>query len=342
LEFKNSQWQFRNKVQNFNYSSRYFETTSNQVLVSHEYKGIFKFTIDPKLEKASNISTLKNPSKGKNACLTKFNNTIYYAYKEGIFKYNSEKSAFEKDIIFSKIFEKDEYTSGKLIVDKTNKIWVFTKNYLHYFTLSKLSSELKKNSIPIPSSLTNSMSGFENITSLSNALYLIGTTDGYYTINLDELSFKNYSVSISKISSNKTNDSQTNSTIKEAGVFDYDQNNINIYFTVPEYNKYINTEYQYLLEDVQDNWSEWSVKTMVNFKNLSPGTYTFKVRAKVANSSPENMATYTFTIKKPWYRTNLALLIYLLLSIVLGYYINNAYKKYYKKQAQKLIEENNL
>ena len=342
LEFKNSQWQFRNKIQNFNYSSRYFETTSNQVLVSHEYKGIFKFTVDPKLEKASNISTLKNPSKGKNACLTKFNNTIYYAYKEGIFKYNSEKSAFEKDIIFSKIFEKDEYTSGKLIVDKTNKIWVFTKNYLHYFTLSKLSSELKKNSIPIPSSLTNSMSGFENITSLSNALYLIGTTDGYYTINLDELSFKNYSVSISKISSNKTNDSQTNSTIKEAGVFDYDQNNINIYFTVPEYNKYINTEYQYLLEDVQDSWSEWSVKTMVNFKNLSPGTYTFKVRAKVANSSPENIATYTFTIKKPWYRTNLALLIYLLLSIVLGYYINNAYKKFYQKQAQKLIEENNL
>jgi hypothetical protein len=33
------------------------------------------------------------------------------------------------------------------------------------------------------------MSGFENIEQISNYEYLIGTTDGYYTINND-LSFK--------------------------------------------------------------------------------------------------------------------------------------------------------
>lgn len=343
LEYKNNQWQFRNKIAGFNYSSRYFEmSSSNQIIVSHEYKGVFKYSIDNNFLKANNIETFKNPEKGKNASLTKFNNAIFYAYKKGIFKYNSKINAFEKDSKLSKIFENEEYTSGKLIVDTSNKIWIFTKNYLHYYTVSKLSSELKKNSIPIPSSLTNSMSGFENITKISNSIYLIGTTDGYYTIDLDELSFKNYSVSISKISSNKTNQRSMNSTIKEDGEFDYDENNITINYTVPEYNKYINTEYQYLLEGVQDNWSAWSVKSNVNFKNLSPGTYTFKVRAKVANSSPENVATYTFTITKPWYATNLALFIYLIISIIIGYYINNAYKKYYQKQAQKLIEENNL
>lgn len=343
LEFKNSQWQFRNKIAGFNYSSRYFEmSSSNQIIVSHEYKGVFKYSIDTNFLKAINIETFKNPEKGKNASLTKFNNVIYYAYKKGIFKYNSKINAFEKDSKLSKIFENEEYTSGKLIVDTSNKIWVFTKNYLHYYTVSKLSSELKKNSIPIPSSLTNSMSGFENITKISNSIYLIGTTDGYYTIDLDELSFKNYSVSISKISSNKNNQRSMNSTIKEDGEFDYDENNITINYTVPEYNKYINTEYQYLLEGVQDNWSAWSVKSNVNFKNLSPGTYTFKVRAKVANSSPENVASYTFTITKPWYATNFALFIYLIISVIIGYYINNAYKNYYQKQAQKLIEENNL
>ncbi len=342
LEYKNNQWQFRNKIAGFNYSSRYFELTSNKIIVTHEYKGIFKYTIDNNFQKASKLETFTNPEKGKNAGLTKFNNAIYYACKKGIFKYNSVKSTFEKENQLSKIFENDEYTSGKLIVDKSNKIWIFTKNYLHYYTLSKLSSELKKNSIPIPSSLTNSMSGFENITEITNSIYLIGTTDGYYTINLDELSFKNYSVSISKISSNKTNQNHINSTIKEEGTFEYNENNITINYTVPEYNKYINTEYQYLLEGLQENWSSWSVKSNVNFKNLSPGTYTFKVRAKVANSSPENIATYTFTISKPWYATIFAIIIYLLISIIIAYYINNAYKKYYQKQAQKLIDENNL
>jgi hypothetical protein len=66
---------------------------------------------------------------------------------------------------------------------------VVSKNYINYFSLGKLSNQLKQNIIPIPASLTNSMSGFENIEQISNYEYLIGTTDGYYTINND-LSFK--------------------------------------------------------------------------------------------------------------------------------------------------------
>ena len=104
--------------------------------------------------------------------MVKFNNVIYYANKEGIFKLNTTSKKFEKDKLLSSVFEKDEYTSGKMIVDNSNKIWLFSKNYIHYFTLSKLSSDLKQNTIPIPSALTNSMLGFENITQLSNYGYL--------------------------------------------------------------------------------------------------------------------------------------------------------------------------
>ena len=119
---------------------------------------------------------------------------------------NLKTNEFEKDKLLSSVFENDEYTSGKMIVDNSNKIWLFSKNYIHYFTLSKLSSDLKQNNIPIPAALTNSMSGFENITQISNYGYLIGTTDGYYTMNINDLSFKNYNVSISNISINKLNE----------------------------------------------------------------------------------------------------------------------------------------
>jgi hypothetical protein len=50
------------------------------------------------------------------------------------------------------------------------------------------------------------MSGFENIEQISNYEYLIGTTDGYYTININDLSFKNYKVTISNIVTNKLNE----------------------------------------------------------------------------------------------------------------------------------------
>ena len=343
LEKVDNQWRFRNKIKGFDYSARYFEVTNSlEVYVSHEYKGVFRLQLDNKLLKTDGFTAYVTPQKGKNASLTKFNNAIYYAYKEGIFKLNAKTKQFEKDKLLSSVFEKDEYTSGKLIVDNSNKIWLFSKNYIHYFSLSKLSNQLKQNVIPIPASLTNSMLGFENISQISNSDYLIGTTDGYYTMNINDLSFKNYNVSISNIATNKLNEALENRSIQENGSFKYDDNNITFSYTVPEYNKYINAEYQFLLEGFQDEWSEWSAKPTVNFKNLPSGDYVFKVRAKFANSSLDNTAIYSFSIRKPWYATTLAIFIYLILSLILARFIHKTYKSYYQKQKEKLIEENNL
>ena len=343
LKKENNHWIFKNKLKGFDYSAKYFEITPNlDFYISHEYKGIFRFHVNSFLDKTENNFTYTNPLKGKNSSLIKFNNIIYYTYKEGIFRLNPIDRKFVRDKMLSDAFDNEEYTSGKLIVDESNKIWLFTKNYINYFSSGKLSSQLKKNIIPIPASLTNSMLGYENIAQISDSVYLIGTTDGYYTLNIDDLSFKNYSVSITAVTSNKLNKEIVNSSISEDGEFKYDDNNLTFNYTVPEYNKYINAEYQYLLEGEQEEWSEWNSKPAVNFKNLSPGTYTFKVRAKIANSKPENIANYNFIILKPWYATNLAILLYLLLSIYLAYFINKKYKDYYNKQREKLIEENNL
>lgn len=344
LQRNGSGWVFRNKIDGFDYSSKYFEITpSLEVYVSHEYKGVFRMQLDASLARVNGkFYTYPSPRKGKNASLCQFRNTIYYACKDGIFRLNSKTKQFEKDKVLGSVFEKDEYTSGKLIVDRSNKIWLFTKNYIHYFTLSKLNDALKEHAIPIPASLTNSMLGYENITQLNNLNYLIGTTDGYYTINVNDLSFKNYSVSIAAISVNKQNEPAKNIAIDNDGSLPYDHNNITFAYTVPEYNKYISAEYQYLLDGVQDQWSEWNARSNVSFKNLSPGDYTFKVRAKIGNSLPENIAVYQFTILKPWYATNLAIIIYLVLCFVIAHFIHKAYKNNYQKQKEKLIEENNL
>ena len=316
MSLKNVRWVFKNKIKGFDYSSRYFEITNNfDVYVSHEYKGVFRFQADRNLLGTKKFETYKNPPKGKNSGLTKFNNTIYYSYKEGIFKLNEKTKQFEKDSILSKVFEKDGYTSGKLMVDNSNRLWFFTKNYINYFSFGKLSTQLKHNVIPIPSTLTNSMLGYENITQLSNSLYLIGTTDGYYTINLDDLNFNTYKVSMATITVNRSNENMRYASILKSSEFKFAENNITFTYTVPEFNKYINAEYQYLLEGFQEEWSEWSTKATVNFKNLPPGKYTFRVRAKYANTILQNAASYTFVVLKPWYLTNLAYFIYFLLKL---------------------------
>ena len=255
---------------------------------------------------------------------------------------NKKSKQFVKDKILSAVFEKDEYTSGKLIVDNSNKIWLFSKNYIHYFSLSKFSNQLIQNVIPIPAALTNSMLGYENITQISSSHYLIGTTDGYYILNLNELGLKSYNVSLTALTTNKQNGVAQNQNILSEGNFDHDENNITFFYAVPEFNKYINVEFQYLLEGFQEEWSEWSAKPTVSFKNLPAGDYTFKVKAKYANSTLERVITYTFRVNKPWYYTHIALFIYVIVLVFAARFIHKAYKRYYEQLEKKLIEENNL
>jgi len=335
-------WKFRNWIKGFDYSSRYFETSGrNDIYISHEYKGVFRISTDNGYTKATEFKAYSTPKKGKNASLSNFNNDIYYASKEGFFRLDKKTREFVKQEKLSDVFLNDEYISGKLTPDNSNKLWFFTKNYINYFSSGKLNAELKHNIIPIPSTLTNSMLGYENITQITPSNYLIGTTDGYYIINTNDLVSNRYNVFITNISSNALNQNAVARSVIAEGNLDHGENNVSFSFTVPEYGKYINAEYQYMLEGIQDEWSDWSTRPYASFKNLSSGDYIFRVRAKTGNSLSKNTAEYKFTIEKPWYATTMALLIYLIMAVIAAYLINRAYKNYYHRQKEKLIEENN-
>jgi AraC family transcriptional regulator, chitin signaling transcriptional activator len=128
LEKTNNQWIFKNKIKGFDYSSRYFElSNANEIYVSHEYKGIFRFNLNNDLTSISNLHTFSKPEKSKNAGLKKYNNIIYYACKDGIFKLNKKTKQFEKDKSLSTVFDNNEYSSGKLIVDESNNYGCFLK-----------------------------------------------------------------------------------------------------------------------------------------------------------------------------------------------------------------------
>lgn len=340
LEKSGNTWVFKNKLQGFDISSRYFEIANNmKIYVGHEYKGILEVIPNENLTKVLQFKILDQPQKGKHISLAKLNKTIFYAGRSGIFKLNN-KGIFEKVENLSSVFNIDEYVSGKLNVDNSNKMWLFTKNYIHYFTSGNFDTEHKLNKIAIPYNNIKPMIGYENITQISAYEYLVGKNDGYFILNLKEFELKSHNITITNVVKN-TNKLNTNLNLNEEGKLRYDENNITINYTVPQYNKFINVEYQYILEGFQKQWSEWSNKPFVNFKNLPSGEYVFKVKAKVANVSPENVAIYKFVVKKPWYANWFAMMFYLILLLVIAYFINRTYRNHYQKQQEKLIEENN-
>lgn len=343
LEKTNGNWHFRNKIKGFDISSRYFEITKNNVVyIGHEYKGLIKVELNKEVSAVTNYSILPSPQKGKNIGLVKYNGIIYFFGKEGVYALNSKKNVFEKDIFLSKLVAQGGYISGKVSIDKSNKMWIFTKNAIYYITSVNFDSHFKIHKLSIPFSITSPMAGFENISQIGNNEYLIGKTDGYFIINLSDFKVKKHHLILNAVAVNQLENASKNISLTNDNTLHNSENNIVFNYSIPEYDKFIDVKYQYQLEGFQEQWSNWSDKSVASFKNLSPGTYTFRVKAKVANTLASNTIAYTFTIERPWYSSYVAWIIYVLLFIVIVFYIHKAYQDYYWKKEQKLIEENNL
>ncbi len=97
------------------------------------------------------------------------------------------------------------------------------------------------------------------------------------------------------------------------------------------------TMYRYILEGIDRNWSAASEKTISeNYRNLSPGKYTFKVRCKGINGVWSDPVELSFTIIPPWWKTWWAYLLYTLffIGIVLG--LVKYRSRWLKKENQRL------
>jgi len=340
LTKQNDAWILSHKLKGFNISSKHFEwATPTKILMNHEYKGVYELTLNENYTEVTKFIKNETVQKSANSSLIQFDNTIYQANKNGIFGYDLETATFQKDSILSTIFENDEYTSGKLVVDNVGYLWAFTDNYINYVTKEKLNGNFKVQRIAIPQSLRNEMQGYENIAHLEGKNYLLGTSNGYITIDLASMNSKVYEIVINSITNRKLSGDIKQISLATESEFNANANFFEFLYSIPAYNKYEVAEYSYQLEGLYDKWSEWSTRSKVVFENLPHGSYTFKVKARINNQVTANTASYAFIINRPWYLSNLALLVYGILTILLFTGLNSFYKSYYKKQRERLLEK---
>lgn len=340
LEKEGQNWTWRNKIKGFDISSRYFEFfDSETVFISHEYKGVFKIQLDGSYENVINIEEQPPFEKGLNSSLIKYNNDIFYANRNGVYKYSSKQNKFVSDTILSQLYSKEDYVSGKLISDNTNKLWNFSKFNLSYLDTGSLSEIPELITIALPDKQINNMNGFENITHLSNEEYLIGTSNGYMIMDLSKLKSNNYSIAINTAEVGGLDFDFKSANLNENGIFKNETNNIHFLFSIPEYFRYSEKRYQYKLEGYNNAWSDWSTDASHLFENLPYGNYTFKVKGRVGNTITANIASYTFTIEKPWYLSELFVALYVIGGLFLLLIIHLIYRSYYRKQRENLLKQ---
>lgn len=341
LEKVEGSWKLRNTIDGFTISSRFFEMDSLQVVVDHEKKGLYFIELDPSFREVKQVTNVERIGHSSN--IFSFLDELYYKTNAGIYNINGENNIEMDSTMTQTIFNQDDAQVSIIIPENSEqRLWFFTKYGLQYVTLSTLSNKLNSSHISIPQDIRANfgVSGFENISKISDFKYLIGSSNGFVSLDLTKVEPSKQEVQINSVYFGDYQELDFKAAKDTKGAFEYVNNNIRIEYSVPEFDKYTEVRYQYKMENLYEGWSEWSENTEVTFKNLSFGDYTFTVRAMVGSNLSENTASYSFNILRPWYLSNLALLIYVLTIALVFILVHRLYNNYYQKKQESLIKKN--
>ena len=341
LEKKNNNWQYRNKISGFDISSRFFAFASNStVLISHEYKGVFKVELNESLMNVNKWSIETSVEKGYNSSLEEFDDKIYYRNSEGVFRFNRNRSTFEVDNELTPYFPKESYVTGKMINDGQGKFWFFTKDQLHFFTKEIFDDSLQNTAISFDQKNKKSLSGFEHIAADSPSSYIIGGSKGYFTLDVGSLKKRTPRINFQYIRA-KNQQQQQKLALKEEVKIPYDFNSLSFTYTAYDYQKYERIEYQTQLVGYDQKWGEWSEQANVSFANLGFGKYQLKVRARNGNAVSDIISSPIIEITPPWYLSVWSGILYTA-TILIGMFLYNRYYQHKLKQQQKRLIKKNL
>jgi ligand-binding sensor domain-containing protein/DNA-binding CsgD family transcriptional regulator len=338
---KSNTWAYQNHLKDFSISSRYFEMLDDtHLLVSHEYKGIYKLTIDEAKTAIVEVEQIPNVPKSTFSSLRFFEDDIYYFSKDGFYTYDNTSNSLVKNDAISQLFNEDNFTTAKMVVDKSEYLWLFGRNNIYQLKKAALANDLLVRKFPIAYDTRKTITGFENLSRVENDIYHLGTSRGFFRLDISKIKSVTPEIGLSTlVANNKKGDSQFLNLTEEASL-DYDFNTItaSLYFTN---NTILDLpRFQYKLEGYSDSWSPWTEDATVTFSNLKFGTYNLSVRAMLNDVVSEKTFNIPFNINRPYYFSNIALLVYFIFMIGIFLAINNRYTHYYRREQEKLIKEN--
>ncbi|EDM35629.1 hypothetical protein PBAL39_03769 [Pedobacter sp. BAL39] len=318
-------WKFHHKVSGFGEPSRYVERdTKGDIWVSHAYKGLYRLKLNAELTKVISATQFTE----KNGLPDDYNINIFRMQDQLLF--SSNKGFYIYDEISNKFRNYKELnqrlksfsTANKIINAGTSKYWFINRGKMGMVDLSipgKLS--IDSNSFSILDG--RMVQYYENISKISDNIYLISVDDGFVIYNGNaSAGGPNKDVLPTVLIRQVEDITDTYKSLSEMGndeqefEIPYGRNNIRIAYSLPYYRQ-AKVKYQYYLEGYSKQWSEWSSTSQKDFTNLNSGTYTFKIRARVNDNLMSKETTFKFVILPPFYATKIAFFFYLLCVIAI-------------------------
>ncbi|QPH37854.1 response regulator [Pedobacter endophyticus] len=199
--------------------------------------------------------------------------------------------------------------------DHNNNLWISSYNGLFLFNTSKHTFLRFGEKDQIASSQFNYNACYQN-----NGVMYFGTAKGLVSFKPTNINFdpKFKSVIFTGFKLLNQNNDRLKSLNSPAQVIQlpYDHNFFSISFTVPELISPDKIKYSFYLENFENTWTAGGSERQVTYTNVPPGTYYFKVKStNLVGEWNKNYSELKITILPPWWRTNWATTIFVILSI---------------------------
>lgn len=122
-------------------------------------------------------------------------------------------------------------------------------------------------------------------------------------------------------------------------VLPYDKSSFSIDFAALSFTSPEMTEYSYIMENFEKDWTHIKSNRKVYFTNLEPGSYTFRVKAASNGFYGKQERDLEITILPPFWATGWAYLVYIIAGSLLFFHLVRTYHNIQENKKEKEIYE---
>ena len=324
----NGQWIFQEKWETFGESSRFIEFDKYGALwVAHPSKGYYRLVLsDSGLDlKDFEFYGVTNDFVDAYAYLCKIDGDLVFYNAAGFFNYEPLANTFVKARYASEVFK--DISGINNIYQSENNFWYSTPKSMGY--ISRNATKFKRVSEPFYSLRNKQLGDFEKFKKLNDSIFGIGLRNGMAFHNIKESERFNAPTIIRYIELISTSDTISAPINSKDAIEIPNLNNfIKISLAMPKTPLANSKKIQYKLTGLNEEWSPWEYRTELKFPGLSHGSYVLEVRSEGESQASSQIIKRAFYVIPPWYLTNLAYAIYVLLFV----FINFIYRNYFKRK----------
>ncbi len=323
FEERNGEWKHTHSLANFYDLIRYIELDHlNNLWASHMHRAIYKLQLNDSQDSIINATYYGLNSvfrKDYNIHVFKVENRIVFTTGDSLFTYDDMHDTIIPFVTLNESlghFQK----AHRIIEAPDHHYWFITSSSIGLFQIKNSHIYLIKQ---YPTSLFRNqlLEGYENILPIDSRRAFLSLENGYATLDTradDEKEIiKNMNLTLSRIqATGKQGDSENISCREGKLTLDYGRANLQLKYAFPKYSN-SDVYYQYFVEGLDNQWSEPKEKPIFELNRLPVGDFTILARATNDWLESSEVHELQVRVNPPWYRSTIAIFLYILFIAVL-------------------------